>query len=88
MHVFSENESRLVREIVAQHREASAQLTRVELALRVAISSLCAAHGLDGDWRLADDLSGLVRVEPKMHDGEARAEVELTVSGGKSGGQQ
>ncbi len=69
MHVFSDHEARLMREIIAQHSEATAQLARVELALRVAISTLCAAHALAGDWRLAEDLSGLVRVESRMHEG-------------------
>lgn len=85
MYVFSDNEARLIREIAAQHREAAAQLARVELALRVAISTLCAAHGLDGDWRLADDLSGLLPVEAKMHEGVAKAQVHLKVVEGGRG---
>ncbi|GIU80190.1 MAG: hypothetical protein KatS3mg005_3428 [Bryobacteraceae bacterium] len=88
MHVFSDSEARLMRDIVTQHREAVAQLGRVELALRVSIAALCAAHGLDGDWRLADDLSGLVPVDARMHEGEAEAQVHLKVVEGGRGGEQ
>ncbi len=80
-HTFSEQERRLVAEIVAQHRELSQQIARVELALRVAISALCAAHGLDGDWRISDDLTGLVPAA-RQHEGEATVQVKLEHSHG------
>lgn len=87
MYVFSENEGRLIRELAGQHREAAAHLARLELALRVAISTLCAAHGLDGEWRVADDLSGMIPVDPKMHEGEAHARVQFQVVEGGGGNQ-
>lgn len=70
MHLFSDSEARLIRGLAEQHREAAAQLARIELALRAAISALCAAHGLEGDWRLAEDLAGLVPVKTEGGRGD------------------
>lgn len=74
---FNETEARMMRELANEHSQAAAKLARVEMAIRVAIAAMCAAHGLEGDWRLADDLSGLVRAK-KMHEAEAVATVDLS----------
>jgi hypothetical protein len=79
VHRFNEHEARLMRELADRHRELLAQLSRAETAIRAAISALCAAHGLDGDWRLAEDLGGLVRVI--AHDVEASATMEVAADG-------
>lgn len=79
MHQFNEHEARMMRELASRHRELLAQLSQVEMAIRIAISAMCASHGLDGEWRLSEDCGGLVRVI--MHGGEAHANLEVVADG-------
>lgn len=60
IHRFNEREARLIQQLAAERRELLMQAARVEMAIQVALSAICASHGLEGEWRLADDCSGLV----------------------------
>lgn len=81
VHSFSDNERQFIRALVLRHSQAREDLARAEVAIQAAIGTLCATHGLDGSWRLADDLSGLVRAEQQMHDGAATANVQINAGG-------
>lgn len=81
VHSFSDNERQFIRALVLRHTQAREELARAEVAIQSAISTLCAVHGLEGAWRLAEDLSGLVMVQPQMHEGEATANVQINAGG-------
>lgn len=63
VHELTEAEGRLMRNMVLAYQEAVHAAAKAEAAVRAAIAALCAAHNLEGEWRLNDDMSRLVRVE-------------------------
>ncbi|MCX7689091.1 MAG: hypothetical protein N2045_14095 [Fimbriimonadales bacterium] len=65
-------EVELVQQLVRRHNEAAVALRHVTELISTAIAVMCAAHGLEGDWRIAEDMQALVRVESQMHEGSAR----------------
>lgn len=79
---FNTPEEKLIREIASKHADLSRELSRIELALKVAIACICASRELDGDWRILDDMSGLVRA---VDGGEATARVQVAVTEEKGG---
>lgn len=86
MHQLNDSERKLVSELAAQHRDAARQLQVVEMAIKVAISTMCASHGLEGDWKLSNDLASLEPMAtPRNHAGEANVKVNMEVI--KGGGQ-
>jgi hypothetical protein len=81
VHSFSDNERQFIRALVLRHTQAREELARAEVAIQSAISTLCAVYGLEGAWRLAEDLSGLVMAQSQMHEGEAAANVQINAGG-------
>lgn len=67
MHRLTELEARLMQNLVASYREAAQSASRAEAAIRAAIAALCAAHSLEGNWRISDDMASLIRVDKVAH---------------------
>lgn len=80
VHPFSDRERDFMKALVLRHSQAREELVRAEVAIQSAISTLCAVHGLEGAWKLADDFTGLVKVQ-QVHEGAATANVEIDAGG-------
>jgi hypothetical protein len=60
--ILSERERMIIQRAMYQEAMARERHEIMAAATRDILAAILAAHGLDGQWRVADDLSALVRV--------------------------
>lgn len=75
-------EREIVRGLNQRLGQAQAAVNAAEESFRIALSTICAAHELEGDWGLSEKMDTLTKSKPQMHEATASGEVQLT---GKEG---